>query len=47
MIVGSKESVGDKYKDGICAKLWLRYQFESDWCFSQDGFEGDFPETKF
>ena len=30
---GSKESVGVKYKNGICAELCLKLWFESDWYF--------------
>ena len=33
MIVGSKESVRVKFKDGICAELCLKLWFESDWYF--------------
>ena len=32
--VGSEESLGVKYKDGICAELRLNFWFESDWYFS-------------
>ena len=49
--VGSKESLGVKYKDDICAALYLKLWFERDWYFllllSQGGFESDCPETKF
>ena len=41
--LGSKESVGVKYKDGICTGLCLRLWFHSDWYFcnitESDGFE--------
>ena len=28
-----KESVGVKFKEGICAEWCLKFRFESDWCF--------------
>ena len=31
--IGSKESVGVKFKEGICAELCLKLWFESDWYF--------------
>ena len=31
--LGSKESVGVNYKDGICVKLCLKLWFERDWYF--------------
>ena len=31
--LGSKEKVGVKFKDGICAKLCLKVCFEHDWYF--------------
>ena len=31
--LGSKESLGVKFKEGICAKLCLKLCFESDWYF--------------
>ena len=31
--VGSKENVGVKLKEGICAELCLKLWFESDWYF--------------
>ena len=31
--LGSKESIGFKFKDSICAKLCLKLWFESDWYF--------------
>ena len=47
--LGSKENVGVKYKDGMCAELCLKLWFERDWYFvillSQDGFESHCPET--
>ena len=47
----SKESVGVKFKDGICAEFYLKLWFEIDWYFlillSQHGFESDCPETRF
>ena len=45
--LGSKESVGVNFKQGICAKLCLMLWFESDWYLcniSQVGFERDSPE---
>ena len=41
---GSKEVLGVEFKDDICSELWF--------CIfvillSQDGFESEFPETKF
>ena len=33
IIVGSKESVGVKFKEGISAKLCLKLWFESAWYF--------------
>ena len=29
--LGSKESVGITYKDGISTELWLKLWFEKDW----------------
>ena len=31
--VGSKESLGVKYKDDICAALYLKLWFDRDWYF--------------
>ena len=31
--LGSKERVEVKYKDAICAALYLTHWFESDWYF--------------
>ena len=31
--LGLKESVGVKFKEGICAKFCLKLWFESDWYF--------------
>ena len=31
--LGSKKSVGVKFKEGICAGLGLKVWFESDWYF--------------
>ena len=40
---GSKENLGVKFKEGICAKLCLKLWFESGWFFvilpSQDGLK--------
>ena len=48
--LGSQESVGVKYIDGICTKICLKIWFESDWYFvillSQDGFKWN-RETNF
>ena len=49
--VGSKESVGVKFKDSICAKLYLKLWLESDCNIfvilqSQDGFKSDSPQRK-
>ena len=48
--LGSKESVGVRFKEGICAELCLKLWSENDWHFvillSQDGFEGNSPERK-
>ena len=49
--LGSKESTGVKFKQSICAKLYLQLWFESD-CnifvilLSQDGFKSNSPERK-
>ena len=48
--LGSKESLGAKFKEGIYTELCLQLWFERD-CFfvkllSQDGFESDSPEKK-
>ena len=32
--LGSKESVGVKFKDGTRAEMYLKLWFESEWCFS-------------
>ena len=32
-ILGSKESLGVKFKDGICAHMHLKLYSESDWYF--------------
>ena len=32
-MLGSKESLGVKFKDGMYAKLHLKLWFESDWYF--------------
>ena len=49
--LGSKGSVGVKYKDNISAELCLKLCFASDWYFvillSQYCFESDCPKTKF
>ena len=46
----SKESVGVKFKGGICAELSLKLWFESDCYFchmlSQDSFESYCPERE-
>ena len=51
MNLGSKGSVGIKYKDDICAKFCLNSGLKATGIFvillSQDGFENDCPETKF
>ena len=43
--LGSNESVGVQFKEGICAQLCLKSWFGSDWYFcnftKQDGFEND------
>ena len=48
--LGSKESVGVKFKEGIYTELCLKLWFESNWFFvkllSQDGFESDEEERK-
>ena len=31
--LGLKENLGVKFKDRVCAELWLKLWFESDWCF--------------
>ena len=49
--LGSKGSVGVKYKDEIYAKLCLKLWFESNWYFhkiAKSGWiEDDCPETNF
>ena len=40
--LGSKESLGVKFKDGICAKLCLKLWFESDWYFYNITESGQF-----
>ena len=49
--LGSKQSVGVKYKDGTCAELWLKLSWKAADIFvillSQDGFKSDCPGTKF
>ena len=49
--VGSKENLGVKFKDGICAELCLKSGLKATGIFvillSQDGFESECPETKF
>ena len=49
--LGSQESVGVKFKEGICAEFCLKLWFENDLYFcnitlSQDGFESDCSEKK-
>ena len=46
-IVGSKESLGLKLKDGICAKFCFKLWFESGSVIllREDGFESNYPET--
>ena len=49
--LGSKESLGVKFKESACAKLYLKLWFESDWnifvrLLSQDGFKSDSPERQ-
>ena len=48
--LGSKESVGVRFKEGICAELCLKLWSENDWHFvillSQDGFEDNSPVRK-
>ena len=48
--LGSKESVGVKLKDGICAELRLKLWFENASIFvillSEDGFESYCQERK-
>ena len=49
--LGSKGSVGVKYKDDLCTELCLKLWFESYWGFfyitSHDGFESYCREKKF
>ena len=51
MIAGSKESLGVKFKGGICAELCLNFGLKTAGILvilqSQDGFESDCPERKF
>ena len=49
--LGSQQSTGVKYADGICAKFCLKIWLESGWYYfcnitCQDGFKCD-PETEF
>ena len=43
MIVGSKEILGVKFKDGMCPKLCLKLSFERDWYF-RDNTENKVPK---
>ena len=47
--LGSKETLGLKFKDGVCAEFYLKLWFESNFVIllRQDGFESNFPKTKF
>ena len=49
--LSSKESVGVKFKENICADFWLKLWSVSDWYFyfTKTGwfFESDSPERKF
>ena len=51
LIVGSKEILGVKFKDGICIDFFLSCGLKAIGIFvillCQDGFENDSPETKF
>ena len=40
--LGSKESVGVKYKDGLCTGLCLKVWLESDWCLCNITESGSF-----
>ena len=44
--LGSKESLGVKFKDAICAEFCLKLRLEMFILLSQDG-ESDCPEKKF
>ena len=45
--LGSKESVAINYKDGICAKLCVKFWFESRWCFCNITELGSFSKQLF
>ena len=45
--LGSKESLGVKFKDGICTELCLKATGIFVKLLSQDGFENDCPEIEF
>ena len=46
--LGSKQNVGNKFKEGICTKLCLKLWFDSNWYFvkllTRDDFESESPE---
>ena len=47
-MLGSTESIGIKFKEGICAELCLKLWFEGDYYFCNitNGFESDSLERK-
>ena len=45
--LGSKESFRVKFKDGICAKLCLKFWFKSDWSFCNITESGSNPNNHF